>query len=74
MLADIELDKPGKARAAIALALAGKLDDAATSKSGAVAVAAAGLAKELRGVLDTLVDTGAEDDRRLAEILGRPKP
>lgn len=54
-----ELDAGGEAKAAIALALAAKLDEAAGSDSGAIAMAVAGISKELRA---TLADVMSDDD------------
>lgn len=60
LLAELELDSLGEARAAIARALSEKLDDATESTSGAVAVAAPAIARALVEVLDVLTeDTGA---------------
>jgi hypothetical protein len=74
LLADLELDKDGHARAAIALALAGKLDDAALSNSGAVAVAAPSIARELSNTLDALLASQANADDFVAGLFGRAAP
>jgi hypothetical protein len=71
LLAELELDKEGAARASIALALAAKLDDAALSASGAVAVAAPSIAKELSSTLDALIAAQADPSEFVAELFGR---
>ena len=70
LLNDLVLDLAGSASASIAVALAGKLDAAAGSNSGAVTIAAAGLAKELRAVLAELLATQEQDDELLARLFG----
>jgi hypothetical protein len=68
LLADIELDSFGEARAAIALMLAAKLDEAAGDHNGAVAMAVAGISKELRAVIDSILEITAEDDDFVAGL------
>lgn len=68
LLATVELDDLGSARAAIALTLAMKLDEASRSDSGAIAMAIAGISKELRAVLDTILEGTAEDDEFVASL------
>jgi hypothetical protein len=70
LLQGLVLDKAGEARAAIALALAAKLDQSTQSNSGAVAVAAAGLAKELSATLGAILEAQEQDDVVLREIFG----
>ena len=72
LLADLVLDKEGQARAAIAIALAGKLDDAAASQSGAVSVAAPGIARELSATLDALLAGQADSSDFVAAIFAGP--
>jgi hypothetical protein len=72
LLEDLELDKEGHARAAIARALAAKLDDAALSSSGAVSVATPGIAKELSNTLDAVLATQADTEEFVAGLFGRP--
>ena len=63
LLKTLELDAAGDARAAIARALAKKLDEAGESDSGTIAMATAGIAKELRAVVDSILEqTGEELD------------
>lgn len=57
LLASLVLDNAGKANAAIARALASKLDEAKQSESGAVAMAISGIAKELRAVIEEIRDS-----------------
>jgi hypothetical protein len=47
-LATLTLDEIGEARAAVALALAQRIDDTAGATTGAAAMAAAGLSRELQ--------------------------
>ena len=70
----VGLDPAGLARSAIARSLAVKLDQAEQSSSGAVAVASAGLARELSATLDALTATQAADDELLRELLNRGEP
>ena len=50
----LDLDDEGRANAAIARALAAKLDEAGQSDSGTIAMAISGIAKELRATLDAI--------------------
>lgn len=62
LLITLELDEAGDTKAAIARALAKKLDQASTDRTGAVAMAISGIAKELRDLIDALTeDTSARD-------------
>lgn len=61
LLKSLELNEEGNARAAIARALASKLDEAALSDSGTIAMATAGIAKELRAVLDEILAATGDD-------------
>jgi len=74
LLEGLQLNPEGQARAAIARALAGKLDDAALSQSGVVAAAAAGIAKELSATLDALVAGQVDPDDFVSELFGRSQP
>ena len=56
-LGSLELDDDLGARAAIARALAQKLDEAVSSELGPAALAAAGIARELRDTLDSIRDS-----------------
>jgi hypothetical protein len=71
LLDDLVLDKEGQARASIALALAGKLDAAGLSQSGAVAVASSGLARELSATLDAIIATQTDSSDFVEELFGR---
>jgi hypothetical protein len=55
-LATVELDELGEARAAIALTLATKLDACLKNDAASVAMAVAGMSKELRECLAEIVD------------------
>ena len=75
LLATLELDAAGQARAAIALALASKLDEAQGADSGTIAMAISGIAKELRAVLDAILESQGDDDEftdSLFAALGDP--
>jgi hypothetical protein len=63
-----ELDDEHEVLASIALALASKLDDSALSDSGAVAMATAGIAKELRAVIAALTDDPAAKESFIAAL------
>jgi hypothetical protein len=58
LLASLDLDEGAKANAAIALLLATKLDQAREDSTGVVAMATAGLAKELRATLEAIQKAG----------------
>jgi hypothetical protein len=67
-LATLELDEAGATSAAIARTLAEKLDQARRDRTGAVAMAVAGLAKELRSVLEAIVEATADPDEFVAGL------
>lgn len=69
-LATLDLDEAGKASAAIARTLAVKLDQARTDTTGAIAMATAGLAKELRSVLDAIIDASSDAGDFVAGLFG----
>lgn len=60
MLADLELDNVGEARAALVRALAGKLDQVRASDAAQAALAVPGISRELRELLDAIRE--ATDD------------
>lgn len=62
LLDGMVLSAEGEAKAAIARALARQLDQASSAESGAMAMATAGIAKELRGVVDAIVEATSADD------------
>lgn len=64
----LDLDEAGEANAAIARALASKLDEARDSESGAAAVAISGIAKELRAVIDDLRDSASDRQSFVSEL------
>ncbi len=69
MLQSLELDKPGDARAAIARALAAKLDEARDSDSATSALAIAGIARELREVIDAILESSEDDAEWVNKLL-----
>lgn len=69
LLADVELDAAGETRAEIALTLARALDEAsASSNNGAIAMAISGISKELRAVLDSILNETAQDAEFVADL------
>lgn len=68
LLATLTLDEAGEARAAIARALARKLDQSAVSDSGPVAMSMAGIAKELRDVVDAILEGTGDDELFVAGL------
>lgn len=61
-LSTLELDEANATRGAVAIVLANKLDQARSDHTGAVAMAVAGLARELSDVLDAILEGTAADD------------
>lgn len=74
LLEKLELDDEGHARAAIAHALAVRLDATASTGNGALAMAAAGLAKELSSTLDALMSAQVDPDAFIAGLFRQPAP
>lgn len=68
LLATLELDEVGKTNAAIAQALAAKLDEARQSDSGAIAMAISGIAKELRAVIESILATTSDNEEFVADL------
>lgn len=68
LLGTLELDDAGEMRAAIARALASKLDDSVLDKSGPTAMATAGIAKELREVVDAILEATGDDGAFVADL------
>lgn len=60
LLTGLELDDAGQAKAAIARSLAAKLDETAASTAATSYLAAAGIAKELREVIDAVLESTGE--------------
>lgn len=67
-LGTVELDEAGKVRAALARSLAAALDEAAGADSGAMAMATAGIAKELRAVVDAILEDTEDDGDFVADL------
>lgn len=55
LLEALTLDDLGQARAAVAVALAQRIDDTSSATTGAAAMAAAGLSRELQTTLEAIV-------------------
>lgn len=60
LIRELDLDGVGRARAAIALNLARRLDASVDARAGTVAQAASGLSKELERLLAAMVDPGRD--------------
>jgi hypothetical protein len=71
MLATLELDEAGDAKAAIARALARKLDDAAGAQGGAVAMSVPGIARELREIVDAILDGASDSDGFVVDLFSK---
>lgn len=75
-LKDVTLDREGELNASIARALAAKLDEAQGSESGAVAMAVAGISKELRAVIGDLSEATSDSGAYVVNLfsaVGDPK-
>ena len=72
LLTTVDLDEAGEAKAAIARALATKLDQATASDAGPVAMSMAGIAKELREVVDAILEASDDDGAFVADLFQRP--
>lgn len=68
LLDGLELDDAGAANAAIARALASKLDEAQRSDSGAVAMAISGIAKELRAVIEEIRAAASDQEAFVTDL------
>jgi hypothetical protein len=68
LLAGLELDDAAAANAAIARALAAKLDEARASDSGAAAMAMSGIAKELRAVIDEIRQATGDREQFVTDL------
>jgi len=77
LLDSLFLDEAGEAKAAIARALASKLDQAASPTAPPpVAMSTAGIAKELRDVVESILEATGDDDDPQADMfaaLGDPE-
>ncbi len=71
LIATLTLDELGEARAAVAVALAERIDNTSGAVTGAAAMAASGLSRELQVTLEAImVPANAEEaDKFLKEIL-----
>lgn len=68
LLDTLELDEAGETRAAIARAVAGKLDEAASSEMRAGPDPTSSLSKELRDVVNEILEDSADDDDFVADL------
>lgn len=68
LIATLTLDAAGETNAAIAYALALKLDEAQHSDSGAVAMAIGGIAKELRAVIDAICESASDRQEFVSDL------
>ena len=67
-LSQVELDEASEVNAAIARALAAKLDAVREDSSGAAAMAISGIAKELRAVIVDIRDASGERQEFLTDL------
>jgi hypothetical protein len=67
-LARVQLDDAGEMSAAIARALASKLDSVQDDDSGAAAMAISGIAKELRAVIDEIRDSSGDRQEFVSDL------
>ncbi|MGP8180842.1 MAG: hypothetical protein ACLP1E_08700 [Acidimicrobiales bacterium] len=75
LLDTLDLDERGETNAEIARALATKLDQAVGDTKGDVAIAISAIAKELRAVVDALLETAHGSDDFVAGLfaeMGNP--
>ena len=68
LLDGMELNDEGEANAAIARALASKLDEAGQSDSGTIAMAISGIAKELRATVEAILSDARETDAWITDL------
>ena len=68
LLDGMELNDEGEANAAIARALAAKLDEAGQSDSGTIAMAISGIAKELRATVEAILSDARETDAWITDL------
>ena len=68
LLDGMELDDAGEANAAIARALASKLDEAGQSDSGTIAMAISGIAKELRATVEAILADAKDTEEWVGEL------
>jgi hypothetical protein len=71
MLATFDLDEVGEAKAAIGRALASKLDQAAKAEGGAVAMSVPGIARELREIVDAILEGAADGDGFVVDLFSK---
>jgi hypothetical protein len=71
MLATVDLDAAGEAKAAIGRALAAKLDQAAASDGGAVAMSVPGIARELREIVDAILEAQSDSDGFVVDLFSK---
>jgi hypothetical protein len=71
-LETLALDPAGEVRAALVRSLAAALDEASGSESGAMAMATAGIAKELRAVVDAILEATEDDGGFVAGLFEEP--
>lgn len=71
LLDTLTLDEAGEVKAAIARALASKLDEARDAESGAVAMAISAIATTLNVMVNEIVEGTAERDEFVAGLFGK---
>lgn len=68
LLRGLELDDAGLAKAEIARTLARKLDQSSEMTGGAMAMAVAGIAKELRELVDAILESTEDNEAFVADL------
>jgi hypothetical protein len=71
LLATVDLDEAGEAKAAIGRALAAKLDQATASEGGAVAMSVPGIARELREIVDAILEATSDADGFVVDLFSK---
>jgi hypothetical protein len=71
LVATVEPDEAVEAKAAIGRALAAKLDQTSRAEGGAVAMAVAGIARELREIVDAILEQTADTDAFVVDLFSK---
>ncbi len=71
LLATLDLDEAGEARAAIARGLAAKFDEAVASSTATTALAIAGISKELRDVITEILEASGDAEDFVAGVFAQ---
>lgn len=71
MVGRVDLDAAGEAKAAIGRALARKLDQSGEGTGGAMAMAVAGIARELREIVDAILEASSDSDAFVVDLFSK---